>query len=88
MDSDNEKSHDSDEEPQETEEDVSREVEDKCMKAFKHYELEGNIGEVKSENVREVLDHMAIKMEDLEMYQIISDIDPSNSGFVSYLPFK
>ena len=76
MDSDNEKSQQSDEEPQETEEDVSREVENKCLKAFKTFELDGSTGEVKSESVRGVLDLMEIKMDDLEMYQIISDIDP------------
>ena len=89
MDSDNEKrGSDSEEEVQETEEDVMREVEDKCMKAFKQFEVEGDPGCVKSESVRGVLDHMEIKMDDIEMYQIISDIDPQNTGSIQYAPFK
>ena len=66
----------SDKEPEVTEEDVAREIEDKCYKAFKAFDQEGSGGEVKSEQVRSVLDHMEIKMNDQEMYQIISDIDP------------
>ena len=89
MDSDDDKKgSDSEEEPQVTEEDVMREVEDKCLKAFKKYEADGDPGVVKSENVRNVLDDMDIKMDDIEMYQIISDIDPQNTGSIQYAPFK
>ena len=66
----------SEEVPQVTEEEVAREVEDKCYKAFKEYDYVGSGGEVKTAQVREVLDHMEIKMADQEMYAIISDIDP------------
>ena len=31
---------------------------------------------------------MDIKMNDQEMYQIISDIDPQNTGSIQYAPFK
>merc|ERR1711903_74687 len=65
-----------------------REVEDKCLKAFKRFEVDGHPGEVKSEVVRQVLDDMEIKMDDIEMYQIISDIDPQNTGSIQYAPFK
>ena len=83
MDSDDDKrGSESEEEVQVTEEDVMREVEDKCLKAFKQYEVEGDPGVVKSESVRGVLDHMEIKMDDIELYQILSDIDPQNTGSI------
>lgn len=31
---------------------------------------------------------MEVKMDDIEMYQIISDIDPQNTGSIQYAPFK
>ena len=37
----------SDDEPKLTEEDVAREVEDKCYKAFQAFDQEGSGGEVK-----------------------------------------
>jgi len=58
----------SDDEPQVTEEEVAREVEDKCYKAFQAFDQEGSGGEVKVDQVRSVLDHMDIKMNDQEMY--------------------
>ena len=42
----------SEEKPQLTEEEVAREVEDKCYKAFKEYDHEGSGGEVKVGQVR------------------------------------
>jgi len=52
------------EEPKLTEEDVAREVEDKCYKAFQAFDQEGSGGEVKVDQVRSVLDHMDVKMND------------------------
>ena len=63
-------------EPEVTEEEVAREVEDKCYKAFQAFDQEGSGGEVKSDQVRSVLDHMGIKMNDQVMYRIISEVDP------------
>ena len=81
-------SGDSEEAPKITEEEVAREVEDKCYKAFKEYDYEGSGGEVKVGQVRQVLDHMEIKMPDQEMYSIISEIDPTNTGLIQYSAFK
>ena len=67
-------------EPEVTEEEVAREVEDKCYKAFQAFDQEGSGGEVKSDQVRSVLDHMDIKMSDQVMYRIISEVDPQNTG--------
>merc|ERR1719263_2209111 len=78
----------SEEVPQVTEEEVAREVEDKCYKAFKEFDHIGSGGEVKVDQIRDVLEHMEIKMADQEMYSIISDIDPTNTGFVQYASFK
>ena len=39
----------SDQEPEVTEEDVAREVEDKCYKAFQAFDQDGSGGEVKSD---------------------------------------
>ena len=41
-----------DDEPKVTEEEVAREVEDKCYKAFQAFDTEGNGGEVKVDQVR------------------------------------
>ena len=54
----------SEEKPQVTEEEVAREVEDLCYKAFKEYDHQGSGGEVKVMQIRQVLDHMGIKMPD------------------------
>ena len=62
--------------------DLSKEIEDKCYKAFIEYDKEGTGGTVKSDDVHKVLDHMEIKMSDDEIYKIIAEIDPENTSFI------
>ncbi len=65
-----------------------RYIEDRCYKAFMEYDKEGSGGAVKSDQVRAVLDHMDIKMSEQEMYKIIAEIDPENTGYIKYSAFK
>ena len=71
-----------------TEVELVREIEDKCYKAFMDYDKEGNGGQIKSDQVQQVLDHMQIKMQEREMYMIIAEIDPENTGYLQYSAFK
>ena len=65
-----------------TEADLAREIEDKCYKAFITFDQEGSGGEVKSDDIHKVLDHMEIKMSDDEVYKTIAEIDPENTGSI------
>ena len=71
-----------------TEVQLVREIEDKCYKAFMDFDREGNGGQIKSDQVQAVLSHMDIKMSEQEMYKIIAEIDPENTGFLQYSAFK
>ena len=71
-----------------TEVQLVREIEDKCYKAFMDFDKEGAGANVKSDQVAAVLDHMDIKMSEQEMYKIIAEIDPENTGYLQYSAFK
>ena len=70
------------------EEDLAREIEGKCYKAFIAFDQDGNGSQVKSDQIKQILDHIDIKMNDQEMYKIISEIDPDNTGFIPFSSFK
>ena len=70
-------SNDGDDEPQMTEEEIISEVTAKVIEAFKLFDADGNGGQIKSDQLRELLDHCNFKMEDQEMYKIVSELDPS-----------
>ena len=65
-----------------TQEEVARNIEDKCYKAFIKYDYEGSGGEIKVDDVHDVLKEMEVNMKDDEVYMIISEIDPQNSGYL------
>lgn len=71
-----------------TEEDIIKDVEERCYAAFKEYDRKGQGGRVNSDQVQDVLNHMNIQMSDQEIYKIISDIDPENTGHIPYDLFK
>ena len=55
---------DSGSKPTLSEEDVIKDVEERCYAAFKEYDRKGNGGRVSSEQVQDVLNHMNIQMSD------------------------
>ena len=69
-----------DKENQMTEAELTKEIEDKCYKAFIDFDQEGNGGQIKSDQVQNVLEQMQIKMSEQEMLKIIAEIDPENTG--------
>ena len=77
-----------DKENQMTEAELTKEIEDKCYKAFIDFDQEGNGGQIKSDQVQNVLEQMQIKMSEQEMFKIIAEIDPENTGDIGFAPFK
>ena len=75
-------------EPQITEADLRREIEEKCFKAFREFDDGENSGEIHSDQVAKVLEFMEIKISEQEMFKIIAEIDPENTGYIVYNLFK
>ena len=74
--------------PQLTEEEVVAQVSEKIFDAFKVFDPEGNGGQIKTDQLKELLEYCQIKLEDQEVYKIISDLDPGQSGFIEVAAFK
>ena len=81
-------SSDGDKEPVKSEAEIKKEIEDKCLKAFIDFDREGTGGQINSDQVGQVLEQMEIKMSEQEMYKLISEIDPENSGSINFSMFK
>ena len=80
--------NDAGESPKKTEEELSKEVEERCQQAFLAFDKEGN-GYIKPEEVKGVLEIMNIKFEEEDdMFRMISDLDPENTGQINYAEFK
>lgn len=87
--SDNESnSNHEDEGPKLTEEEIVKMVSEKIFEAFKVFDPEGNGGQVKTDQLRELLEYCELKMEDQEMYKIVSELDPSQNGYIEVAAFK
>ena len=69
------------------EQEVRDEIQSKCLKAFQAFDIDSS-GEIQSGEVKLVIEMMGISMNDQELYKIISEIDPSNSGKINYADFK
>jgi Ca2+-binding EF-hand superfamily protein len=63
-------------------------IEDKCYKAFIDFDREGNGGQINSDQVGQVLEQMEIKMSEQEMYKLIAEIDPENTGNINFSDLK
>ena len=66
---------------------LSKEIEEKCWEAFMAFDKEGT-GEISSSEVKFVLEMMGLKFSESEMFKMISEIDPDNSGIILYSDFK
>ena len=51
------------------------------------FDKEGS-GEISSGEVKFVLEMMGLKLSESEMFKMISEIDPDNSGIIMYSDFK
>ena len=76
-----------DKEPVKDEKQITKEIEEKTWEAFMAFDKEG-CGAINSYEVRFVLEMIGIKFTESEMFKMISEIDPHNSGFIYYSDFK
>ena len=74
------------EEPKRDLGEVKEEVQQKLLESFQAFDNEGT-GSISNNEVKLVIEMMGMKMDDKEIYKIIADIDPSNTGFVQYSDF-
>ena len=80
-------SSDGDKEPPMSEEDIAKQVEEKCWNAFKEFDKEGS-GQIASDEVKLVIEKMGVKMGEDEIFKMISDVDPDNTGKILYSDMK
>ncbi len=66
---------------------LAKEIEEKCWEAFLAFDKDGS-GQINSGEVKFVLEMMGIKITESEMFKMISEIDPNNSGNILYSDFK
>ena len=76
-----------DKEPVKDEKEIAKEIEEKCWEAFMAFDKEG-VGSINVSEVRFVLEMIGIKFTESEMFKMISEIDPNNSGLIYYSDFK
>ena len=62
---------------------VREEVRQKLLESFNAFDTESS-GSILSTEVKQVIEMMGIKMEDKEIFKVIADIDPGNSGSISF----
>lgn len=66
---------------------LAKEIEEKCWDAFLAFDKEGS-GQITSGEVKYVLEMMGLKITEVEMFKMISEIDPDNTGIILYSEFK
>ena len=72
---------------QKDEKELAKEIEDKIWEAFMAFDREGT-GCISSAEVKFVLEMIGTKLQEEEVYKMISDIDPNNTGQIPYSAFK
>ena len=76
------------EEPKMTEEEVIKMVTEKVFGAFKEFDPDGNGSHVKSDQVKDLLEFIDIKISDQEVYKFLSEIDPEQTGLIEANAFR
>ena len=66
---------------------VRKEIEEKCFEAFMAYDEEGT-GEIASDQFKLVIEKIGMNLSDDQVYKMISEIDPENTGVIPYSEFK
>ncbi len=74
-------------EPKQDEGERAKEIAEKCWEAFLAFDKEGN-GQIQSSEVKYVLEMMGVKIEEDDIFRLIADIDPNNTGIITYSEFK
>merc|ERR1712167_504728 len=74
-------------EEQKDEKQIAKEIEEKTWEAFMAFDKEGT-GVISSGEVKFVLEMIGVKFTESEMFKMISEIDPENSGNILYSDFK
>ena len=77
----------SDKDSEKGDDELAKEIEEKCWDAFLAFDKEGT-GQINSGEVKYVLEMMGLKITEVEMLKMISEIDPDNSGIILYSEFK
>ena len=77
----------SDQEEQKDEAELVQEIEEKCWEAFLAFDKDGS-GKITSLEVKYVLEMMGLKVKEEEIFKMISEIDPDNTGVILYSDFK
>ena len=75
------------EEPNNKDKEMVKEIEEKLWHAFNAFDKDG-FGYISSSEVKFVLEMVDIKLTDAEMFKMISEIDPENSGQIPFSSFK
>lgn len=70
---------DSNKEEKKDDAEIAKEIEEKCWEAFLAFDKHG-FGQVSSGEIKFILEMMNVKMSESEMFRMISEIDPDNSG--------
>ena len=73
--------------PKMSEQELASEIEQKCLEAFMKFDKTGT-GQVSSGQVQGVLEMMNIKITENELFKMITEIDPENTGLIMYSEFK
>ena len=66
---------------------LTKELEDKCQEAFNALD-NSDSGYIASGDIKKMLEIMGIKEDEDEVFRLLSDIDPDNSGQVAYHDVK
>ena len=66
---------------------IAKEVEEKCWESFLSFDLDGS-GQIQSSEFKALINMIGIKMSDDEIFKMISEIDPQNTGTIMYSDFK
>ena len=69
------------------EEEITKDVEKKCWDVFLAFDEE-DTGQIQSSHLRDMVNMLDLKMSNDEIFKMISEIDPENTGFIMYCEFK
>ena len=69
------------------EEEITKDVEKKCLDVFLAFDEE-DTGQIQSSHLRDMVNMLDLKMSNDEIFKMISEIDPENTGFIMYCEFK
>ena len=78
---------DAPQEERKDEQELAKEIEEKCWEAFLAFDKEGT-GMIASSEVKHVFEMMGVKEDDEDIFRLLSDIDPDNTGLIHYSDFK